>query len=298
MASTAAFTGMATLIKLVSDRFPIGEITFFRSFFALIPVLIWVAWRGRLGNVMYTSNFGGHILRSVVGVTSMFLGFAALARLPLADATAIGYATPLLTVIFAALLLGEVVRIYRWSAVIVGLVGVLIIIVDFLAPGVSEQPERSFTGALLGLSGAFFSGLAAIQIRRLVETEPAATIVVYFCLFASAVSLLTLPFGWVVPSPADAVILLSMGICGGIGQVLMTLSYRYADASVLAPFDYTSMLWAILISIFVFHYLPTPLMLVGTAIVVASGLFVVYREHRLGIVRKSKTVQPPPPPLT
>jgi drug/metabolite transporter (DMT)-like permease len=200
-------------------------------------------------------------------------------------------------VVLAVLLLGEVVRIYRWTAVVIGLIGVLIIIADFVTPG-ANQPERSFVGALFGLGGALFGALAAIQIRRMIETEPAATIVVYFSVFAALVSLMTLPFGWVMPTPGDALIFVSIGIFGGLGQVLMTQSFRYADASVLAPFDYVTMLWAILISFFVFDYLPTPLMLAGTAIVIGSGLFVLYREHRLGIVPKARPAQPPPPPLT
>lgn len=296
--STMAFAVMAVLIKLIADRYPVGEITFCRSFFALIPVFVWVAWRGQLTTVFRTRNIGGHILRSIVGTMAILLGFAALARLPLADATAIGYASPLLTVMLAALILRETVRAYRWSAVLVGLLGVLIILSDYVAPA-GAGAERSVPGAALQLASAFFAAFAAIQIRRLSVTEPAATIVVYFSLFCAAVSLATLPFGWVAPTGIDALILVGTGLLGGLGQVLMTQSFRYADASVLAPFDYVSMVWALTASIFLFGSLPTPTMLVGAAVVIASGLFVVYRERRLGIARsRSKPAQLLPPPLT
>ena len=144
--STLVFTAMATLIKLVSARYPVGELTFFRSFFALIPVCAWVGWR-QFPGIFRTSRFGGHFVRSIAGATAMFCGFTALALLPIADATAIGYASPLMTVIFAVLLLGERVHIYRWSAVAVGLFGVLVILSDYVdrgshAGGARRLPRR------------------------------------------------------------------------------------------------------------------------------------------------------------
>ncbi|MCC6982105.1 MAG: DMT family transporter [Bauldia sp.] len=292
--STAFFTGMATLIKLVSERFPVGEIAFARSFFGLIPVLVWAAWRGQFPGVFLTRNPRGHLLRVTVGTASMFLGFSALRFLPIADATAIGYAAPLFTVAFAALLLRETVRLYRWSAVVVGLIGVVIILSEYLSPTVAAG---SLIGAGLQLSSAVFAAYAAIQISFLSRTEPAGTIVVYFSSFAALVALCTLPFGWVVPTPLEALMLVGMGIFGGIGQVLMTTSYRYADASVLAPFDYTSMLWAVLASLIVFSTVPTPVVLIGSAVIIGAGLFVIWRERQLGLIRnRIKQAQPPAPP--
>ena len=292
--STAFFTGMATLIKLVSERFPVGEIAFARSFFGLVPVLVWAAWRGQFPGVFLTRNPGGHFVRVTVGTASMFLGFSALRFLPIADATAIGYAAPLFTVALAALLLGETVRIYRWSAVIVGLVGVVVILSEYLSPTVAAG---SLVGAGLQLASAAFAAYAAIQISFLSRTEPAATIVVYFSSFAALVALCTVPFGWTMPTPVEALMLIGMGIFGGIGQVLMTQSYRHADASVLAPFDYTSMLWAVLASLIVFSTVPTPVVLIGSAIIIGAGLFVIWRERQLGLIRnRIKQAQPPPPP--
>ncbi|MCB1376587.1 MAG: DMT family transporter, partial [Rhodobacteraceae bacterium] len=185
---------------LASARYPIGELTFFRSFFAVIPVFVWVGYRGELPSVFYTRHIGQHLIRSVAGASAMFCGFSALSLLPIADATAIGYAAPLLTVVFAVFLLGEKVHIYRWSAVFVGLFGVLVILSDYVVPGASGAGERSISGAAFAVGGAVFGALAATQVRSLVRYESAATIVIYFSLFTALFSLGTIPFGWVVPT--------------------------------------------------------------------------------------------------
>jgi drug/metabolite transporter (DMT)-like permease len=295
--STLAFAGMATLIKLASDRYPTGELTFFRSFFAVIPVMAWVAWRGELPIVFLTENIGGHLYRSVVGSTAMFCGFAALSFLPIADATAIGYAAPLLTVVFAVLLLGEKVHVYRWTAVAVGLVGILVILSDYV--GSEAHPGGSHAiGAFIGLGGAVAAALAATQVRSLVRTEHPATIVVYFSLFTALFSLATLPFGWRAPDVSDFLQLVGAGILGGIGQVLLTQSYRYGEASVIAPFEYTSMLWVLLVSLLVFGTWPSVTILVGTVIVIGAGLSIIYRERQLGIQHaRARRVTPPATPL-
>jgi len=294
VASTIVFTAMATLIKLASDRYPIGELTFFRSFFALIPVLLWVGYRGQFPSVFYTTRIGSHLVRSIAGAAAMFCGFTALSMLPIADATAIGYAAPLLTVVFAVLLLGEKVHIYRWSAVFVGLLGVLVILSDYVVPGSAEAGEHSVIGAAFAIGGAVFGALAATQVRSLVRFEGAATIVVYFSLFTALFSLATLPFGWVMPDLEDFALLVLAGIFGGLGQVFLTQSYRFGDASLIAPFDYTSMLWSLIVSVIVFATWPSPIVLIGAGIVVAAGLFVIWREHRLGIKRaRSKRAQTP-----
>lgn len=291
--STLAFMSMATLVKLVSDRFPVGEITFARSLFALIPVAIWAAGHGGLRTVFYTARPRAHLLRSAVGVTGMFLGFAALARLPLADSTAISFTAPLITVALAAIILHEHVRVYRWSAVAAGFVGVIIILSGYVEEG---APDRTLFGAGLQLAAAFVVALVSIQIRHMTRTEPAATIVIYFSIFSALVSLLTIPFGWVMPTPLEATALLAIGILGGIGQVLMTESFRHADASLLAPFDYLSLIWALLITLVIFGTVPTGTMLIGASVVVAAGLFVIYRERQLRIARDREGEIPPAMP--
>lgn len=299
VASTLSFTAMATLVKLASARYPIGELVFFRSFFALIPVLAWVVWRGQFPTVFHTQRIGRHFIRSVTGATTMFLGFTALSLLPIADATAIGYAGPLLTVVLAVIFLGEKVRIYRWSAVVVGLIGVLVILSDYVGPEAAGATERSAFGAMIAVAGAFLGAVTSTQVRAMVHFEGAATIVVYFSLFTSLFGLFTLPFGWIVPGPIDMLALIAAGIFGGLGQVLMTQSFRFGGASMVAPFDYTSMIWALIVSLVVFSTWPSERMLFGTAIVIGAGLFVIFRERRLGIERaRSKRAQTPTLPIS
>lgn len=309
VASTIAFTAMATLIKLVSDRYPVGEIVFFRSAFALIPVFVWVTWRDHaaraLIDVFRTTRIGSHIVRSLIGAGAMFLGFAALSLLPIADATAIGYASPLLTVVFAALILHEKVHIFRWSAVVIGLCGVLIMLSDYVGPATAAHPRSAF-GAIVAIGSAVVGALTATYTRSLTRYESAATIVVYFSAFTALAGLASLPFGalwpeqaWVLPTSPDATLLVLSGIAGGLGQVLLTQSYRFGDASTIAPFDYTSMIWVLMVSLVVFGAWPSSTILIGTAIVIAAGLFVIWREHRLGIERtRSKRAQTPTTPLS
>ncbi len=300
VASTLSFTAMATLIKLGSAHYPIGELVFFRSFFALIPVFAWVAWRGQLPTVFYTQRIGRHFVRSVTGATTMFLGFTALSLLPIADATAIGYAAPLMTVVLAVLFLGEQVRIYRWSAVVIGLIGVLVILSDYVGPDVGAgSSHRSAIGAVIAVSGAFLGAVTSTQVRAMVHYEGAATIVVYFSSFTSLFALFSLPFGWAMPDALGLLSLVAAGIFGGLGQVLMTQSFRFGGASMIAPFDYTSMIWALIVSLLIFDTWPSQRMLLGTGIVIGAGLFVIFRERRLGIERaRSKRAQTPTTPLT
>jgi drug/metabolite transporter (DMT)-like permease len=265
----------------------VGEVVFFRSTFALLPLLAWLAWEGDLINAVRTRNVAGHFKRGLIGTSGMYLGFAALSYLPLHDAIAIGYASPLIVVILAALLLNEKVRAYRWTAVAVGFVGVLIMLSPYLkletfSGGLAAGPTL---GALCAFAGAFCSAGAMIQVRRLTATETTGAIVFYFFILASALSLCTLLFGWHRPDAADLGLFVVSGILGGIGQILVTQSYRHADTSVIAPFEYTTMIWALLVGWFVFGELPVPAVVAGATIVVAAGLLVVWRERRLGLIR-------------
>ncbi len=293
VASTLAFTAMSTLIKLVSDRYPVGEIVFFRSALALVPVAAWVGWR-EFPYIFRTARFGGHIVRSIAGSISMFCSFSALSLLPIADATAINYASPLLTVVFAVLLLHEKVHAYRWTAVAIGLGGVLIILSDYFGPEASDTSRASALGATFAVAAAIMGALAATQTRSLTRLEAASTIVVYFSSLTAFFALFTLPFGWAAPHGLDIAALCGAGIFGGIGQVLLTQSYRFGDASVIAPFDYTSMIWTLIVSLAIFGTWPSPIVLSGAAVVIIAGLFVIWRERALGIERsRSKRAQTP-----
>jgi drug/metabolite transporter (DMT)-like permease len=285
--SALVFTLMSASVKLVGSDYPTGQLVFFRSAFAIAPLLVWLTWRGDLVPAIRTRNPGGHLLRSVIGTTGMFCGFAALSHLPLPDATAIGYAAPLVTVVLAALILKETVRAYRWTAVLVGFVGVLIMLSPHLGArvagnGLSAGPA---VGALFGLAGACCAAGATIQIRRLTATERTGAIVLYFSLLSAAIALATVSLGWKVPSPRDFLVLVLIGFLGGIGQILLTQSYRYADASLVAPFEYTTMIWAIFIGFFAFGHLPDRAVIVGATVVALAGLFVLWRERQLGLDR-------------
>jgi len=289
VAATLVFTIMGVFVKLVAETIPTGQIVFCRSFFGAFPILLLLAHRRELPGALATRHPFAHLTRVSIGISSMFLGFAALALIPLPDATAIGYASPIFAVVFAALLLKEVVRIYRWSAVVVGLVGVLVILSPHLtAPRGVTGDDLSTTGALLALSGAICGALAMVTVRRLTRTEQTGTIVFYFSAGGAAIALLSIPFGWVVPSPRDMAILVTIGLLGGIAQILVTHSYRFADTSVIAPFEYTSLVWSILLAWWIFGDVPGPAMLAGSVIVIAAGLFVIWREHRLGLERKAE----------
>lgn len=280
----AVFTVMASLIKATADTVPPGEAVFFRSAFSLPVIIVWLLARGELSTGLRTRNPMGHVWRGVIGVVAMALGFAALGLLPLPEVTAIGFASPLITVILAALLLGEKVRMFRLSAVGIGMIGVLIILWPRLSFG--EELDRLATiGAVAMLFSAALRSLAQVHIRRLVQTEHASAVVFYFMLTATLLSLFTIPFGWAWPSGHDLAMLIGAGIFGGIGQIFLTVSYRFAPASVLAPFDYASMLFAVAVGYFFFTEIPTTATILGSCVVMAAGALIVWRERQLGIQR-------------
>lgn len=292
--ATLLFTIMGALIKAVGDAVPLGQIIFSRNFFALLPILALLAWRGELKSGLKTSRPGGHVLRALIGGLSMFFVFAALQRLTLADATAIGFATPIFSVVFAVIILGEVVRIYRWSAVAVGFVGVFVMLSPYLTVFGGESVHDDMAiGAVFALLGAIGSALAMIQVRRLTKTETTPAIVFYFSVVAALMGLATLPTGWAWASAETAMMLVGIGIVGGIAQIFLTESYRHAPASLIAPFDYLTMLWSVVIGYLFFAESPTGTVLAGAAIVIAAGLFVIYREARIGLDRSSRKLRMP-----
>ena len=164
LVSTVAFTVMATLIKLAGSGYPTGQIVFFRSFFALMPLLVWLASRSELIDAVRTKRPLGHLRRSIAGSMAMFCGFSALALLPLPDATAIGYATPLITTALAAIVLKETVRVYRWSALGVGFLGMIVMMLPYFKLGGVDVTGGKAAGANLGLLGACCSAVASIEL--------------------------------------------------------------------------------------------------------------------------------------
>lgn len=286
LGSVLMFITMSALIKATSDHVPPGEAVFFRSFFAMPVIIGWLWVRGDLSTGLRVESPIGHFWRGFVGTAAMGMGFAGLGLLPLPEVTAIGYAAPLLTVIFAAMFLGEEVRLFRMAAVGLGMVGVLIVIEPRLTLFAGETVQSSEAlGAILVLMGAVCAALAQIYVRKLVQTEQTSAIVFFFSLTSATLSLITLPFGWVVPGPGEAALLVMAGLLGGLGQIFLTSAYRFAGASVVAPFDYASMLFALLIGYFVFAEVPTGQMLAGASLVILAGVLIIWREHALGLKR-------------
>ena len=293
--STMFLTAMLVLIKLVSSRIPIGEIVFARSFFSLIPIILF-AWYYRTLRRMIRPKAGKMLaLRAVVGVCAMGLWFQALKILPLSDAKTIAFFAPLASVALAAILLGETVRLYRWSAVAVGFTGVLIVLVPQIEASETISTgggiwDSTVAGSLCALLSACGIAFATILVRRLVQIEKVETITLWTALMISALALLSLPFGWVVPSPGDLALLLVIGFLGGCGQMLMALCYRYAGVSIIAPFEYISLIWAVLAGWLIFGDLPGSTVIIGSMIICSAGIFVVQRETRLGLNRRPERI--------
>jgi len=284
LASLLLFAVMSALIRGLGHTIPVGQVVFFRSAFAIVPVVIIYAARRELVTAVRTHRLPGHLGRGIISICAMFLSFAALTRLPLVDATAISFAAPLITVALAALILKERVQAYSWGAVAIGFCGVVVMLTPYLDVGQAVATGAAI-GALFALLAAFCNAGTAIETRRLTETETTSAIVFYFSVFCALAGLLTLPFAWHSPSGLEFAKLVAIGLLAGVAHILLTEGYQFAPASLLAPFEYTAMVWAYILGYVMFGETPTSAVLIGTVIVTASGLFVIWRDHRLGIER-------------
>lgn len=270
VASVGLFAVMNALIKQVAAGYPVSQIIFSRSLFAFIPVLVALLWWSSLASLR-TSRPLGHALRSLAGFLAMIFHFSALSLLPLATAVAISFFTPLLATALAGPLLKERVGLDRWLAILAGFAGVVVIV----QPG----PAGLSGGALLALAGALSGAFAVIFVRRLGRTEESLTIVVYYSLTTLTLSSLVLPFEFVVPGWRDGAIFIAIGLVGGIAQILMTWAYRSAPMSTVAPFDYTALLWGLVLGLLFWGEMPDLGMLIGAAVIAASGLYILYRSR-------------------
>jgi len=271
------FSLMFAGVKWVGPTIPVGEIVFFRASIGMLMIVLAAFLTGGPSQLA-TTRIGTHATRSLLGVTAMFCNFLAVTFLPLADATAIAFAAPMFTVIMAALILKEQVHVFRWSAVLIGFAGVLVII-GGEGRGVGSG---NFVGAAFALSGAGLSATAMIVLRRMSAHENSEAIAFYFMLTSALVGLLTIFWGWKIPVGVELPILISMGVFGGIGQLFLSFSYRFGEASVLAPFDYSMMIWAASLGYFLFGDLPTAQVLIGASFVIGAGLLILWRERVLG----------------
>jgi len=287
--SAVLFAVMSALIRYLGARYPIGEVVFYRSAFAIVPVVVVYAWRGELMAAVRTERPLGQVSRGALSIVGMFCNFGALARLPLIEANAISFTSPLISVALAALVLKERVRIYRWSAVTIGFLGVLVVLAPHLSGDeltVAMASATSLAGVIYALAGSVTNAGTMIQTRHLTKSETTSSIVFYFSLICALSGLVTLPFGWITPTGSEFVVLIAIGFLGGMGHILLTESYRHASASMVAPFDYTSMIWALVLGYAMFGEKPTVMIVLGSFIIAAAGLFVIWREHQLALARR------------
>ena len=280
LAGVLLFSIMDAMVKWLVADYPVHQIVFFRTVFALLPCLYFIARSGGLATLR-TRRPLVHVVRGLIGLAAMGCYFYAFALMDLADAKAILFSAPLFMTVLAIPLLGEKVGIYRWSAVLVGFLGVMVI--------VKPTGDMLQVGAIAAIGGAVLYALAVITVRHLSATDSAASITFYFTLTgALAGTAMVAAFGWVTPPPADLALLACVGIIGGVGQYSLTQAFRYAEAAAIAPLEYLSMVGALILGYLVWNDIPSLDVFAGIALVVASGLFILFRERRLLAVRRSK----------
>ena len=266
--SIIGFSLMDVIVKWSVD-YPIGQILFFRGFFGII-FYFFIIPRDRLHNFYQTKRPGLHSLRCIAGLIAIVAIFIALRKLPLATVVSISFAAPIFTTIFSIFLLSEKVGIYRWLAVLVGFIGILII----TEPGISELNIYYIFPIIfcLGLS------YVAITLRQLSSTEPVWLISLFFSIAITLLSFLTIPFGWVMPSLSHFVILSFIGIFGGVSNLWLSQSYKYSEVSLVTPLKYLTLVFAIIFGYFIWGEIPTFKTLIGAFLVIISTLIIFRRE--------------------
>ncbi|HYW15507.1 MAG TPA: DMT family transporter [Allosphingosinicella sp.] len=273
--AATCFAFMAMLVKLGHEAgVATVELAFYRFAFGLPPLLLWIAVSGNFG-AWRTRRPLAHVWRAAAGLTTLLLSFLALALLPLAETTTIGFAAPFFSIALSALLLGEPVGRHRWAAVIVGFAGVLVV----MRPEGRDLPTL---GLALASLAAFGAGIVTITIRQVGKTEGTQTIVLWFSLLSMAATGALMPFFGQAHDGRTWLLLLALGTVGGFSQICLTASLRYAPVPAVVPFDYSQLLWAVLLGWLVFADEPGSTTWLGAAIIIASGLYTLYREHRLG----------------
>lgn len=275
---------MGALIKLVEARGAhLAEILLFRQLFAIPFILAWIAAGPGLGSIR-TKRLGLHISRTAMGLTGMVFNFGAVLLLPLAEATTLSFTAPIFATILGALILKEPTGWRRWGAVLTGFVGVLIV----TQPGDGHIP---LTGALVGLIAAFFVGVITIQLRHMGKTESPATTVFWFSTLSLPPLFIAYAFVAQMHDWPTFAMLIGIGLVGGVGQLALTAALRFAPVSAVVPMDYSSLIWATLYGFLLFGVLPGPWTWIGAPIIIASGLTIAWREHRLGLARRASPVE-------
>ncbi len=284
LVATFLFALMSLSVQLASVEAPVGQVVFWRSAVALVPILAYLAWRGQLPQGLKTQRPLGHLKRSLYGCIAMFLSFVSIANLPLALATALSFLAPLVVVPAAILLLRE-----RPGPIVIGAS-----LVGFLGVGLMLWPAFSgptlglttLIGVAAGLACAATTALTKVEIKRLTETEAPAAIAFYFAVICAAGGLVTWPFGWADVGPQVLMALVASGLFGGLAHIAMTEALARAPASTLAPFEYSAMLWALLFDLVIFGLLPHSLALGGAALIVVAAATVAGEDRLRRLFRR------------
>ncbi|MFM2403143.1 MAG: hypothetical protein RL223_1023 [Pseudomonadota bacterium] len=298
-----AMTLMMASVKALDGGVPAGQIVFYRSAVTLLPLLVWVLWQGQADALCAPQRLRRHLGRGLSGSASMFMIFVTLACLPLSEAVLLGYAAPLITVLLSRGMLGEAVPLHRWLAALLGAAGTVVALAPTLWPAAfgsllpqavaavppaapaaiadaargagSARPDgvdwRVAIGVAAGLAGALFAAISTVQIRALAGREPATAIVFHYTLTTLLIGLLSLPAGWVMPDGRQLLLLVAAGISSGLAQWLLALSLRHADASLLAPLDYSTLVWSMALSALVFGQPPGPAVWAGAVLIAAAA---------------------------
>ena len=273
VAAMLSFALMSASVKWVGGKgIPVFEIILFRNLFAFIPLFLY-SWRPGDPLIPPTRRPLGHLTRSGIGLLSMICSFSALQYMPLSEATAFGFAAPMFMTALSAMLLKEFVGPHRWAAVLIGFVGVLIMVRP--APG-----HFNGVGVSLALAAAAGSAGVNIAIRQMADTEKGSTIVFYFTLAGTALGLAGSLVHWVTPDPLTLALLVLSGLLGGVGQILITEALQVAAVAVVAPFDYTQLVWTTGVGFLIWGELPHTATVVGAAVVAMCGLYILHRELR------------------
>jgi drug/metabolite transporter (DMT)-like permease len=285
LAAAATLSLMLALVKLASESgLSLPEILFWRQL-PTIPLILLLFWAtGRLGKLR-SSRMGQHSIRAILGLIGMTLNFGAVTLLPLAEATSFNFTAAIWAVVLSALILHEKVGIWRWSAVVLGFTGVLVI----AQPGDGHIP---LLGAAVALGAAFMIALISIYIRDLTKTEDSLTIVFYFSLFSVPLLALSLPFVWQTKNAEQWFYLLALGGSGLLGQYLLTSALRYGSVASVIVMDYSALIWATLFGWSLFGLLPTTTTWLGAPLIVGAGLLIAWREHQLSRPTRNLTVGP------
>jgi drug/metabolite transporter (DMT)-like permease len=278
-----SFTLMGIMVKLLGTRLDSLQVTFFRAAFGLATILPFAIAAGPVA--LRTRRPWGHVARGAFGAAGMFSGFYSLTHLPLATATAYSFTKPLFLVVLAALVLGERVRARRMAATAVGFVGVLIML----------RPHAGIEFAqVVALIGAAMVAGVVVAIKLLVRTERPVTVMFYFGVLSTVITLIPALFVWRMPTGFELVLLMAVGFIGATGQSAMIRAYSLAEATVIGPLDYLRLVYAIVFGFLVFVEVPDLITLAGASVIVAATLYIAHREARLGKPAIPPTIDPAP----